>query len=282
MDELDGKATNLPEEIGPEADIQGVRDVEDGSQDETGIKDKLRTLGVASSLGIGGYMLSILWYVPFEIGIVSGYVKPTGSTMLLIQYIALALSAITIGAIYLHYSGRGIEYIDIDISGKKQLRNLIVGVIALVAMLFLISLFTDLFQAESTQHSIQQSVSADQELDPRFLLIMMGLSLLIIGPSEEFVFRNLVQKRMYQSFSKVSSVIMSSVLFSLVHYPAYATGSMTEVLLSLLTVFGISITLGGIYAWVEDLVIVSLIHGMYNASIFGQWYLSLAGFPGVL
>jgi len=282
MDKLDGNATNHREEIEPEPSPDEDQEPEDNSPHQTGIKGKLRTLAVASTLGIGGYLFTILWYAPFNFGIMSGHVEPTGSTMLLIQYITLALSAITIGALYLHYSGRGVEYIDINLSGKKQLRNLLLGIIALVGVLFLVSLFTDLFQVESTQHSIEQTVSTDQELDPRFLLIMMGLSLLIIGPSEEFIFRNLVQKRMYDSFSKVSSVIMSSVLFALVHYPAYASGPISEVVLSLVTVFSISITLGGIYAWTEDLVIVSLIHGMYNASIFGQWYLSLVGFSGVV
>jgi hypothetical protein len=234
------------------------------------LKNKFKTLGIAIGLGISGYSLTILWYTPFrKTALTNG-----SSTMMLTQYIVSALAAVTIGTIYLKYTDKGTDYIDINIPNKKSFYTMVGGVIALLLILYTISVFTSFFEVEAADHSIQQSM-VTTTTDPRFILLMMPLSILVIGPSEEFVYRNLMQKRLYKDFRKWSAVILSSIVFAAIHYPTYANGDLPSVLVSLGTVFSLSLLLGFIYAWTENLVTVAFVHGTYNAALFGQLYLEM-------
>lgn len=254
-------------------------DPENGTGENPGLRSKilskLKTLGIATALGAGGYMASILWTIPFRESIRLPWLEPSYSGQLIMSYAALALGAVTIGILYLHYSDKGLDYIDIHVPHKRQLALIIGGTLALLFTFYLIASITDLFEASGSKHTIQQTV-ATGEIDPRFILLMIPLSILVIGPSEEFIFRNLVQKRLYEDFSIVSSIILSSSVFTIFHYPAYTTGTLTQIIISLITVFGLSIILGAVYAWTENLLVPAFIHGAYNATVFANWYTALA------
>jgi membrane protease YdiL (CAAX protease family) len=122
---------------------------------------------------------------------------------------------------------------------------------------------------------MQQTV-ANSNIDPQFILLMVPISFLAIGPSEEFIFRNLVQKRLYEDFTKKASILIASIIFALIHFPTYATGAFTEILISLGSVFVFSVILGTAYARTGNLLIPAVMHGTYTAVIFTNWYTALA------
>lgn len=244
----------------------------------TDLKDKLRTLGVACVLGFGGYGLSIFWYTPFRLASdLPSFTPGYGETMVM-NDIALGLAAVTIGILYLKYSGKGREYIDVETPTKRRTIFVIGGTLSLLAALYAINSLKSHLNVDATQHTASQAV-AGGSVDPQYVLLMIPLSFLLIGPAEEFIFRNLVQKRLYESFTKASSVIIASIIFSTIHIPAYATGTTAGLLTSLATVFTLSLFLGGFYAMTEDLIVVAVMHGAYNAVIFGRWYLAISGSP---
>lgn len=243
---------------------------------ESSTTSKLKTLGIAFLLGTTGYSASILWTIPFrEVARVPGLALTT-SSQLMMNYIALALGAVTIGLLYFRVSDKGIDYIDIHIPHKRQLAIIIGGTLALLIAFFAIGAGTSFFgEAEASEHSMQQTVS-NGNIDPQFILVMIPISFLVIGPSEEFIFRNLVQKRLYEDFTKKSSIVLASSVFALIHFPTYATGALSEIFVSLGSVFVFSLILGAAYAWTENLLIPSVMHGSYNAVIFANWYTALA------
>jgi membrane protease YdiL (CAAX protease family) len=240
------------------------------------IKSKLKTIGVAFALGTTGYSASIFWTIPFrEVTRLPG-LTPTASSQLMMNYIALVLGAITIGLVYFRVSGKGIDYIDIHIPNKRQFAIIIGGTLALLIAFFAIGAGTSFFEGvESSEHSMQQTVS-DGNIDPQFILLMIPMSFLVIGPSEEFIFRNLVQKRLYDDFTKKTAILIASIIFAIVHFPTYATGSLGAILVSLGSVFVFSVILGGAYALSGNLLIPAVMHGTYNATIFANWYTALA------
>lgn len=71
---------------------------------------KVRTLGVACLLGFGGYGLSILWYTPYRLAADSPTIDPSYGPAMVMNDIALGLAAITLGVIYLRYTGKGRDY----------------------------------------------------------------------------------------------------------------------------------------------------------------------------
>jgi membrane protease YdiL (CAAX protease family) len=247
-------------------------------QDESksGFRSKLRTLGVAFLLGTTGYSASILWTIPFREVTRAPGLALTTSSQLMMNYIALILGAVTIGLLYFRVSDKGVDYIDIHIPNKRQLAIIVGGTLALLIAFFAIGAGTSFFEgAEASEHSMQQTVS-NGNIDPQFILLMIPISFLAIGPSEEFIFRNLVQKRLYEDFTKTASILIASIIFALVHFPTYATGAFSEVLISLGSVFVFSVILGAAYGWTGNLLIPSVMHGTYNAVIFANWYTALA------
>lgn len=246
------------------------------SADKTRIKSKLKSIAVAFTLGAAGYSASIIWTIPFREITHLRWLAASTASQLMMNYIALVLGAVTIGLIYFRVSDKGIDYIDIHIPNKRSLAVIIGGTLALLLAFFAIGAGTSFFEgAEASQHSMQQTVS-NGNIDPRFILVMVPISFLVIGPSEEFIFRNLVQKRLYEDFSKKTAVVLASSIFALIHFPTYATGPLTGVLISLSSVFVFSVILGTAYAWTDNLLIPSVIHGSYNAVIFTNWYTALA------
>lgn len=242
------------------------------------LTQKARTLGVACLLGFGGYGLSILWYTPYRVAADSSTISPGYGPAMVMNDIALGLAAITLGVIYLRYTGKGRDYVDLEIPDARQTGFIIAGTLSLIAVLYTINSLKSHLNVDASQHAASQAVAAG-EVDPQFVLLMIPLSFLLIGPAEEFIFRNLVQKRLYESFTKGSSVLIASVIFSAIHIPAYSTGTTIGLVTSLATVFTLSVFLGGFYAVTEDLLIVAIMHGAYNAVIFGRWYLTTSGSP---
>ena len=64
-------------------------------------------------------------------------------------------------------------------------------------------------------------------IDPIFLII---LSIVLVAPAEEYLFRGVIQGRLRQSFGSVGAVLGSSLLFGMIHLPNY-TGSFVEILM---------------------------------------------------
>lgn len=247
------------------------------SVDSRQLKQKLRSIAVAFILGTAGYSASIIWTIPFREITQLPWLSPSTASQLMMNYIALVLGAVTIGLVYFRASDKGIDYIDIHVPDKRSLALIIGGTLALLLAFFAIGAGTSFFGegAEATEHSMQQTIS-DGNIDPRFILVMIPISFLVIGPSEEFIFRNLVQKRLYEDFSKTAAVVLASGIFALIHFPTYATGPLTGVFISLSSVFVFSVILGTAYAWSGNLLIPSVMHGAYNAVIFTNWYTALA------
>jgi CAAX amino terminal protease family. len=97
----------------------------------------------------------------------------------------------------------------------------------------------------------------------------------VIGPGEELLSRNIVQKHLYDGFSRPAAVVVGTAIFAAIHLPAYATGPPPAVFATLLQLFGISLVLGVVYERTENVVVPALVHGTYNAVQFGFAYLAI-------
>jgi len=121
---------------------------------------------------------------------------------------------------------------------------------------------------EGSDHATTQQAQERPEL----MLVMIPIAILVIGPFEELLYRNVIQKSLYDTFSRAGAVVTASVIFAAVHVSAYATAGLGAVIASLGTVFGLSLVLGTIYERTENLVIPAPAHGLYNALLFANLY----------
>ncbi|NIS30164.1 MAG: CPBP family intramembrane metalloprotease, partial [Actinobacteria bacterium] len=115
--------------------------------------------------------------------------------------------------------------------------------------------------------------------DPELLLVLIPLSFLLIGPGEELLYRNVVQKSLYDAFSRPAAVVVASVVFAAAHVPAYSSAGATPlgVLNTLTVVFALSVVLGAAFERTRNVLVPALIHGGFNAIAFAATYAQLAG-----
>jgi len=133
------------------------------------------------------------------------------------------------------------------------------------------------------QFAITDAVVPAVELSPGFteysnigrvtgsgLIVGAFLSLAVIGPVEEFLFRGVIQERLLESLSPISAVGIASVVFAFFHFYPVALLSPPPVVL--IHMAGYYTAMGAIFGWVyyrtDTLVAPALVHGLFNAVLF--------------
>jgi len=112
--------------------------------------------------------------------------------------------------------------------------------------------------------------------DPGYYLIMIPVSLLLVGPAEELLFRGAVQGRLSESWGRWPAIIVATVLFGLIHIPAVSGGFGAQLSYALLAgVLGL--VLGYLYDYTQNIVVPAVIHGSYNGTLFALLYLGEIG-----
>ena len=115
---------------------------------------------------------------------------------------------------------------------------------------------------------------------PLLFLVLLPITLLLVAPGEELLFRGLVQGQFRRAYGSAPAVVIASLLFGLAHSGALS-GSGTLTYLAVATVLGL--VLGAIYEHTESLVIPIAIHAAWNGTIYlGEWLRVVYGitFPG--
>jgi membrane protease YdiL (CAAX protease family) len=94
------------------------------------------------------------------------------------------------------------------------------------------------------------------------LLRLSLVMILIVGFTEELIFRSLLQTRMEDSFGKAAGLLIASLLFGVMHS---GYGTFNEILYTFL----MGIVLGYMFRKTGSLPLVSLTHGFVNIFLFG-------------
>ena len=184
---------------------------------------------------------------------------------------SVGLGVVALGFIVV--TGRDMSYLDVAWPRYWDWAYVVGGVAAMFAILFGLGWVAEAFGLPSAQHGL---VEAARE-NPALLLPFIPLSWLAIGPGEELLSRNIVQKYLYDGFDRYSAVIVATLVFTVIHLPAYLTAEPAAVFTTLLRLFAISLVLGVVYERTENVVVAALVHGTYDAIQFGLAYVSLVG-----
>ena len=182
-----------------------------------------------------------------------------------------------VGAAYLWLTDRGWSFVDLSRPSLVDVAYVVGGTIATLGVLILAGIVAEVIGIEPTESQVVEFV----EGDPTMVLIMIAIVFLFNAPAEEFLFRNVIQKRLYLAFSRVGAIGVTSVIFALIHAPVFAldeTGALASadaVFLSLTIIFLGSIVFGYIYAKTDNILVPIAAHALYNAVQFGLLYLEL-------
>ncbi|WP_115864814.1 CPBP family intramembrane glutamic endopeptidase [Halorussus litoreus] len=234
----------------------------------------------ATSWGLAVGFLGLFAIAAWGSLLVSGVAGVTGTepgamVQLALSSVALGLGTGTIALIYFRWADRTVSYLDVSTPDRRDAGYAVGGVAALLGLQVAVSEVFSQLGLSTAEHSVQQQAASG---NVEILLLLIPLAFLVIGPGEELLYRNIIQKDLYGTFGEWGAVAVGSGVFALAHIPAYAGGgSLASVLNTLVVIFFLSVILGAAYLKTENLVAPVLIHGAYDAIVFGQMYVQLTG-----
>jgi len=142
------------------------------------------------------------------------------------------------------------------------------GVIVVVAFGLLVLQYGALYALAGVGLTTGENQAVVPPGDPTtYYLAMIVVSILVVGPVEELLFRGVVQGGLRRAFDAAPAILIASLVFGLVHFPAVA-GTTAERLAYVGVVVGLGCVLGYLYERTDNILIPGFAHGLYNAAIY--------------
>ncbi|SFS37336.1 CPBP family intramembrane glutamic endopeptidase [Halostagnicola kamekurae] len=145
----------------------------------------------------------------------------------------------------------------------RQIGVSLLAIAGLVVLQAALSLASSALGISASEHSL---IGGD--VSPYYYVALAVISILVIGPAEELLFRGLIQNYMRPAFGSTGAIVGTSLLFSSLHLMAYLTTTLSAAVVSLGVVFVLSLAFGWLYERYNNLYLVMWIHGGYNATLF--------------
>lgn len=229
------------------------------------MNEAVRRTSVAVLLTLFGVVCSALATVP-------ALFVPSGAfTRFLVLFAFAELGFALAAVVFLLATGRGVGYVRLRWLDRRAVWLVVAGTVALFAYRFVV-----VFAARAVGVPVAGSSVTDlADSSPQStLLAFVPLSVLVIGPAEELLFRGVVQQYLAEGISRAGAIVLASVLFALVHVPTVllADTDPLAVTVSVGVLFGLSLLLGDCYARTENLLVPALVHGFYDALLFATAY----------
>ncbi|WP_396610364.1 lysostaphin resistance A-like protein [Haloferax sp. S1W] len=227
-----------------------------------GIVAHLRAVAVAIALVVTSLLLGIVLTLAVFVPLVALGIPlaESPSVVLLAALIPSQLAFATVGILA---TVTLLDGVPVRVPTRHDLQWVglgLLGSFGAVSLLVVASTFVDL--------SPLQSVVGDAaEANPGLLVALALLSIVVIAPAEELLFRGAVQGRLRATFGPVGAIGLASALFASLHVFNFVGGGVL-VLVPLATLFLVGAVLGTVYERTDNLVAPIAVHALYNATLF--------------
>lgn len=224
----------------------------------------LAAAGAGIGAAVGLTLLAAL--VVSGLGIQVGLVAAVVFTLALTAGVAFG----GVSALYLSVRGLGWSFVGIRVPTPRDLAWVGGGYLLAFLSVIVASVVVSGLGAEAAPNQLGElGLEA-----PELLLLLVPVSLLLIGPGEELLFRGVVQGTLRESFGPVAAVGLASAIFAGIHYLAL-TGGVGARLTTIVILFFPSLVFGAAYERTHNLVVSALIHGLYNSTLAVLLYAGL-------
>jgi len=232
--------------------------------------------------GLAGVFLTIIMVVPFDLASSSYFI----SFLSIFELIFLVLPLLYVGKylqnptfknrlILLGFTSRGYDKRRISKEILIGLGFAVIGVLAVILVSFFIEAILELVFGITV---IQDSTGLTGVLIPpdiASVIVFSVILLLVIGTSEEVLFRGFMQKGLARNLGNKWGIILTALIFSLIHLLGLFLIALESpflfiisFLISFTPYFAISLILGWLYYWRnENLIAVMITHGVYDVLI---------------
>lgn len=159
--------------------------------------------------------------------------------------------------------------VPIAVPDRSDATAIAVGTLGALAVAVVLSLALD--AAGLVPDSVIGDIGAE---DPTFLLALAVLSVVLIAPTEELLFRGAIQGKFRQRFSPVAAVAGSSLLFGAMHLANYG-GAIAPILAGAALIAVVGAVLGAVYERSGNLVVPITVHAIYNVVLLVLAYATI-------
>lgn len=230
---------------------------------------RLRAVAVAVGLLVAGFVASTaLGAAAFVVLLLAGGGTDLGAAEFAVLLVAGQLGLGLVGAAYVArwqpVAAR------IQLPTVRGLAVVLGAVVASVVAALVLTVVLAPFVGE-TGSVIGDAVAADPLLVP----VLAVLSVLVVAPIEELLFRGAIQGRLRRAFGPTGAIVGASALFASVHVLNF-TGPVGGGLAFAAGIGVVSLLWGYLYERTRNLLVPILVHGLYNATLFGITALTLA------
>ncbi|MFC4359995.1 CPBP family intramembrane glutamic endopeptidase [Halobium salinum] len=227
---------------------------------------------LAILVGVGLVVLALAANVVFTIPVFLTVPDFDSTTFLLAGLVAGQLAFLVVGLGYVLWR-LGREAVPFRTPSRRELRWIVGGLVGALAVAFGAGALGQFLGVETTTSVLEPYIVAD----PVVLLVLGVLSVFLVAPAEEMLFRGAIQTRLGRTFGPVVTVGLSSLLFASLHVFNFVSG-LSGVLFATATIFAVGLVLGTVYERTGNLAVPVIVHGIYNLILFGVSYVALTMF----
>jgi membrane protease YdiL (CAAX protease family) len=181
--------------------------------------------------------------------------------------------------LYLRVRNRDLDWIGVSVPDFKQIRWIAGGWVVAFTAAFLFGIIIILAGFNAGENRLVRIVADN----PEALLVMIPVTIVLIGPGEELLFRGVVQGSLRERFGPVIAIALSSAIFAAAHVTSL-TGTLESRMITIALLFFPTLVFAISYERTGNILVPILIHGLYNATLFSLQYVAikLSGAPVVL
>jgi membrane protease YdiL (CAAX protease family) len=239
-------------------------------------KGRLRLVATCYGLAIGGMLLGIVVLLLASLVLILGLgltISPTtGLVLSLVAVQGIAFPGIAI--LYFRYNERSLrEFLPVSVPSLRQF-GLIVGawIGALILLNVGASIVIQLVGTEPASNSAAETAAQN----PEFIPYLIPLVFLLNAPGEELLFRGVIQGLLRERFGPAGAILLATSAFAPIHITALI-GSFEAALVTITILSIPSIVFGAVYEYTDNLVAPTLVHALYNATLFTGLYFVSTG-----
>lgn len=175
-----------------------------------------------------------------------------------------------LSGVYLWVHNRDFDWIGVSIPDFKQFLWIASGWAVAFASAFVLAIVIFLSGLNPGQNQLVRSVVDT----PEALLVMIPVTIVLIGPGEELLFRGIIQGSLRERFGPVVAIGLASAIFASAHFTSL-TGPLDGRVITIALLFAPTLVFATAYERTGNLVVPALIHGLYNATLFALQYLAI-------
>lgn len=232
---------------------------------------RLRSVATGLGLALGGLVAATVFGM-IAVSLLVGVGVPVLEDLVvryLVGTVTTGAGFAAVVAVYLAATDQP-DLLEVEVPSLRDLGWVVAGLVALIVALVVVSVVVRELGLETAQHRISEIGSERPEL----LLYMLPLAFLVIGPTEELLFRGAIQGVLRRAYRPAPAIAIASLLFAVGHFVALTgEGRWTTIAVILL----LGAILGALYEYTDNLVVPALVHGGYDAIAFVQIYVSATG-----